>query len=129
MTTKKLKITVSGKVYDVLVEVLEESGAPAIARPLVAPVAVSAPAPVFSAPKPAAPAASGPGVVPAPLAGIVVSVDVNVGDKVSAEQTVVMMEAMKMQTAISSPATGTVQEIYVKRGDTVTEGSPLIKIG
>jgi biotin carboxyl carrier protein len=126
MTTKKLKITVSGKVYDVLVEVLEESGAPAVARPVVA---APAPAPVMAAPKPAAPAASGPGVVPAPLAGIVVSVDVNVGDNVTADQTIVMMEAMKMQTAISAPASGTITEIYVKRGDTVTEGSPLVKIG
>ncbi len=128
MTTKKLKITVSGKVYDVLVEVLEDSGAPAVAaRPVIAPVTIAAP--VLSAPKPASPMASGPGIVPAPLAGIVVSVDVNVGDKLTAEQTVVMMEAMKMQTAISAPVGGTVTEIYVKRGDTVTEGSPLIKIG
>jgi biotin carboxyl carrier protein len=128
MTTKKLKITVSGKTYDVLVEVLGESGAPQ--APRVAPVApvISAPAPV-AAPRPAAPAAVGPGVVAAPLAGLVVSVDVNVGDTVAAEQTVVMMEAMKMQTAIASTGAGKVLEIYVKRGDTVQEGSALLKIG
>jgi biotin carboxyl carrier protein len=94
----------------------------------VAPVAPIVSAPVAAAPRPVA-AASGPGVVAAPLAGIVVSVDVNVGDAVSADQGVIMMEAMKMQTAIASPSAGKVIEIYVKRGDTVTEGSPLVKIG
>lgn len=128
MATKKLKITVSGKVYDVLVEVLEETGAPVVSAPRVASVAPVMPTPVAAAPRPVA-AASGPGVVAAPLAGIVVSVDVNVGDTVTADQTVIMMEAMKMQTAIAAPAGGKIVEIYVKRGDTVTEGSPLVKVG
>jgi biotin carboxyl carrier protein len=128
MSERKLKITVSGKVYDVLVEVLDEHGAPAPAprARVTAPVAA---APAAAAAAKPAPVAAGPGVVPAPLAGIVVSVNVNVGDKVNPDQTVLMLEAMKMQTAISAGTAGTVQEIFVKRGDTVTEGTALVKIG
>lgn len=130
MSQKRLRITVGGKAYDVTVEVLGGT-APS------APAPIAAPAPVASAPRPAAPAPTpapapsapvGAGSLLAPLAGIIVSVDVKVGDTVAADQQVVTMEAMKMQTPIYAPKAGTVREVRVNPGETVTEGTPLLTI-
>ena len=127
--TKKLRITVEGKAYEVTVEVLGDgtvqSSAPApVAPAAAAPVA----APAAPAPTPAAaPAAAGD--VPSPLAGKVVSVDVKVGDAVKAGQNVVTLEAMKMNTYVTAPSDGTVKNILVNAGDSVEEGQGLISLG
>lgn len=137
MTQKRLRITVGGKAYDVTVEVLENGSAtvpaaavaPTMPAPAAAPRATtpapSAAAPVGSSP---APSSGGAGTLTAPLAGIIISVDVKVGDSVGADQQVVMMEAMKMQTPIYAPKAGTVKDVRVNAGDTVTEGTPLLII-
>jgi len=128
---KTLRITLEGKTYDVAVEVLGENAAPvpvapAPAPPPLAPVA-SAPAP---APAPAAPApAAGAGAVLSPMAGQVMKIKVAVGTAVSANQEVVVLEAMKMETPIYASAAGTVQAISVKEGDAVAEGQVLLTIG
>jgi len=129
---KKLRITVEGKTYEVLVEMLD---APASGSPTPAPVAyapVSAPisAPVAAAPASAAPnAAAGAGDVPSPLAGKVVSIDVKVGQSVDEGAQVATVEAMKMNTYIYAPKAGTVSAILVNAGDGVEEGSALLRIG
>lgn len=56
------------------------------------------------------------------MAGTIIEVMVNVGDKVSSEQDLVCMESMKMQMFLSSPSEGTVKEIKVSEGDFVNEG-------
>ena len=72
---KKLRVSVDGKQYDVIVEMDDEPAGQPQAAPQAAPMnpasvaPVAAPAPVASAPSAAAPAASGPGDVPSPLAG------------------------------------------------------------
>jgi len=123
---KKLKITVNGTAYDVVVEEIGGGGgastpsfAPAAYAPVAAPAPARAPAPV---------AAGGIGSVPSPLAGRVVAINAKVGQSVAAGDTLVTLEAMKMNTLISAPAAGTVKEIHVKEGDAVEEGQPLVTI-
>jgi glutaconyl-CoA/methylmalonyl-CoA decarboxylase subunit gamma len=134
---KKLRVTVEGKVYEVLVEMLDDAGssapaapAPAAARPAPAALAsmaapASAPA---AAPKPAALAAGGAGEIPSPLAGKVVSIDVAVGQTVAEGAQVATIEAMKMNTYIYAPRAGTVAAILVNPGDGVEEGGPLLRL-
>lgn len=130
---KKLRVTVEGKVYDVLVELLDEAGAPVAPVPVAAPAAAPASlAPVaaapVAAPKPAAPAAGGPGDIPSPLAGKVVSIDVKVGQSVDEGAQVATVEAMKMNTYIYAPRAGVVAAILVNAGDGVEEGAPLLRL-
>jgi len=130
---KKLRVTVDGKVFEVLVESLDEPAAPSAApAPVASPVAATpAPAPVAAAPAPSAAVPSGPagpGDVQSPLAGRVVSLDVQVGQEVKADQPLLTLEAMKMNTVISAPKAGKVSEIFVNAGDAVEEGKVLIRI-
>ena len=137
---KKLRITVDGKVFDVSVELLDQVSS-TTAAPAPAPVAAPAPAasaPVAApAPAPAprlrvmktSPAAAGAGDVPSPLAGKVVSLDVAAGASVKAGDQILTLEAMKMNTIIYAPASGTLTAFCVNPGDTVQEGQALAKIG
>jgi oxaloacetate decarboxylase alpha subunit len=92
---------------------------------------VSAIAPVSQAAAPAATAAaSAEGVpLPAPLAGNIFKVHVQVGDNVQAGDVIVILEAMKMETEVRAPQAGTVSEVNVKVGDSVTVGQALITLG
>ena len=57
--------------------------------------------------------------IKAPMTGKIVSIVVNPGDKVCAEDEVIIMDAMKMEIPVCAPADGTVKEINVKEGDSV----------
>ena len=92
---------------------------PAAAAPAPAPKAAATPAPAAATPAPAAKAAPGGTSVTSPMPGAVLGVKVNVGDKVSAGQTMFVLEAMKMENEIVAPVDGTVASINVKTGDTV----------
>jgi biotin carboxyl carrier protein len=125
---KTLRITVSGQVFEVGVEVLDE-GQPAV-RPRPAgrrggANVGEAPAAVPATPK--GPAASG--AVPSPLAGTVVSITVKPGQEVKSGDNLVVLEAMKMNTFVNATADGTVKEILVKPGDAVEEGEGLLVMG
>lgn len=75
------------------------------------------------------PAASGPGAtVKAPLPGVVLNINVQVGDTVKASDVVLTLEAMKMENSIHAGQDGKVTAILVKQGDSVAEGAPLISI-
>lgn len=125
---KKLRVTVEGKAYEVLVEVLDEVSAaaprPAIAAPISSPVSAPVASPAAAAPQ----AAAGAGDVVSPLAGKVVSIDVKLGQSVAAGVQVATVEAMKMNTFIYAPAAGQVAAILVNPGDGVEEGSALLRI-
>ena len=105
----------------------------AIKKPKVAAPkpAAPAPAPAAAAPKPAAPAAAaGAGnPVKAPLPGTISSISVKVGDQVNVGDTVLVLEAMKMQNNIEAEYAGTVTSIVVNPGDSVMEGAVLLTIG
>ena len=103
---KKLRVTVDGKAYDVLVEILDEGGAPAPARPAGQPAHVES-AHVSTPP---------------------VSIDVQPGQTIEAGAQLLTLEAMKMNTYVFAPAAGTVKEILVAPGDAVAEGQVLVKI-
>ena len=76
----------------------------------------------------AAPASKGSKVT-TPLPGTILDVFVNVGDKVKAGQTVVLLEAMKMENNIEADVEGTVTEVKVRKGDSVLEGDVMVVIG
>jgi glutaconyl-CoA/methylmalonyl-CoA decarboxylase subunit gamma len=108
------------------------------AAPLPAPVAASdAPKPAAkeaaaktAAPAAAAPAkaASGRGAVVAPIPGVITKVCVAVGDTVKAGETVVKLEAMKMENDITALISGTVKEIAVAEGNEVSDGQLLVLV-
>ncbi len=118
---KNYTITVNGNVYDVTVEEGTGSAAPA-AAPKAAPKAAPA------APKAAAPAASaGAGSVriEAGAAGKVFKIVANVGAAVKAGDTVVIIEAMKMEIPVVAPKDGTVASIDCAIGDPCAAGQLL----
>ncbi|MBD5192145.1 MAG: acetyl-CoA carboxylase biotin carboxyl carrier protein subunit [Bacteroidales bacterium] len=77
--------------------------------------------------KPAAATGAG-AAVKAPLPGVVLSINVKVGDTVKAADTVLMLEAMKMENAIHAGRDGKVTSVNVAQGDSVLEGAVLITI-
>lgn len=94
----------------------------------VKPEASAAPAPVQQAPTPRA--AEGTGTpLKAPLPGTVTEVKVQVGQQVNVGDTVLVLEAMKMQKNIEADVAGQVTSVVVKPGDTVMEGAVLLTIG
>lgn len=68
------------------------------------------------------------GCVTTAMPGTIVAVKVNIGDKVSAGDGVLVIEAMKMENEIQASTTGTVVAIHVKKGDTVTPDESLLEI-
>ncbi|GAB4341392.1 MAG: biotin/lipoyl-binding protein [Calditrichia bacterium] len=118
-------VEVDGQEYEVGVErKLKRHTGPLDVKPIKQ--VVSTPAP--SATPAAAPTGTGKEVV-APLPGLITAVLVKEGDSVKAGQTVIKMEAMKMENEINADKTGTVKKIFVKEGESVLEGAPLIEIG
>ena len=118
---KKYKVIVNGIAYEIELEEMT-GAAPVAAAPVAAPVAAPAPA----APAPAAPAAGEP--VTSPLPGTVLNIKVNVGDKVSAGQVLLVLEAMKMENDIVAPKDGVVTGITVAKGAAVEAGATLCTI-
>lgn len=78
--------------------------------------------------KPAANVHAGGTKITAPLPGTITEIKVKVGDTVKDGDTVVVLEAMKMQNNIEAESNGTVTAILVNKGDTVMEGDALITI-
>ncbi|MFP4394091.1 MAG: biotin/lipoyl-containing protein [Anaerolineales bacterium] len=75
---------------------------------------------------PAAPAAGGD--IRSPLPGVVVSISVSQGDQVEPGQELCVLEAMKMNNPIRATQTGVVKEIYIRIGQKVQHGDPLLRI-
>jgi acetyl-CoA/propionyl-CoA carboxylase biotin carboxyl carrier protein len=63
------------------------------------------------------------------MQGLLLKVDVKVGDHVALGDVVCVLEAMKMQNDITATRTGTVTEVYVQEGVVVGPRAPLIQIG
>jgi pyruvate carboxylase subunit B len=146
--TRTFNVFVEGQYYEVEVECT--SGAPVITGMMAAPLAAApaaAPKPAVAAapapaPKPAvaaapapAPAAApaealGAGEVPlrAPMPGMIISYAVKVGDQVNTGDLVCVLEAMKMQNSLPSPATGTVKAINFEPGASVAKDAVILVI-
>ena len=95
---KNLIVTVNGVAYNVTVE--EGTGAPA--------------------------GAAGAVSVTAPMPGNILDVKVKAGDSVKAGDTLLILEAMKMENEISAPQDGTIASVNVRKGDVVNSGDLLI---
>lgn len=113
---KNYTITVNGNVYDVTVE--EKVGGAAPVQRAAAPAVPAAAAPVQKQAS-----AAGSVEVKAGAAGKVFKVEASVGQKVSRGDTVIVIEAMKMEIPVVAPEDGTVASIDVAVGDAVEAGA------
>ena len=151
---KDYSLKINGHNYDVQIDDVNESSplAPVVVngvefeveiegakaakttKPQVAPAPKSAnsamitPATAAPSPRLSASAPSSGYAVKSPLPGTVLAVKVNVGDRVTTGQTLVVLEAMKMENNIDADRGGVVKEISVQQGATVMEGDNLIVI-
>ena len=116
------KVEVNGIEFDVELE-------KPVAQPKPVVRAVAAPVKTVEAPKAAQEAvAQGVTAVKAPLPGTVNDIKVTVGQAVKKGQTVVVLEAMKMENNIDAERDGKIAEVRVAKGDTVMEGAVLVTI-
>ena len=143
---KEYKYKINGNLYNVVIGDIEENiahvevngthytvemekkpkAAPApkpVARPAAKPAAAAAPA--------AAPAAKPAGAksgVKSPLPGVILDIKVKEGDEVKKGQTLIILEAMKMENSINADKDGKVTAINVSKGESVLEGTDLVII-
>ena len=143
---KEYKYKINGKLYNVVIGDIEENiahvevngthytvemekkpkAAPApkpVARPAAKPAAAPAAAP---AAKPAAGGAKSG--VKSPLPGVILDIKVKEGDMVKKGQTVIILEAMKMENSINADKDGKITAINVSKGESVLEGTDLVII-
>lgn len=139
---KEYKYTINGNRYEVVINEVNETTAnvtvngeqfnvewekPKEEKPVVKVQPVAKPA---AKPTPAAtPAAAAPvsgNAIKTPLPGVIIDVKVNVGDMVKKGDTVVVLEAMKMENNINADRDGKVVAIQVAKGDTVADGAALV---
>lgn len=121
------KVTVNGAAFEVeLKQMLNPTKRPI--KQVVAPEATSNTR-IETPKKPQAAAPAGGGAnIEAPLPGTIVDIKVKVGDKVKSGDTVVILEAMKMQNNIETDIDGEVTAVLVRQGDSVMEGTALVTI-
>ncbi|OEF96101.1 biotin/lipoyl-containing protein [Desulfuribacillus alkaliarsenatis] len=143
---KKFRVTVEGKTYEVEVEeILHNHKEDTLSNAGIANAAVNVPVKATvpnissvqnqektSAPESTSAPASGStstGVeVKAPVTGTILRVEVKVGSQIKAGQTVVVLEAMKMETEVQAATAGTVSNVFVSTGANVNSGQTLLTI-
>ena len=133
--TRTFNVFVEDDYFEVQVD--EPGGAPVVtySHPAPAAVTAAAPKPVAAAPAPVSPEPAAPEVpaegtqLTAPMPGMVVEIIKKVGDTVSQGDTILVLEAMKMENSLPSPANGTIKEIRCGAGDNVAKGDLLCVIG
>lgn len=139
---RTFNVFVDNEYFEVGVE--EVGGAPAVSYVKQHPASVEAPTQIESAAKPAAepeasskaaekaPVQASPGdgtPLVAPMPGMIVKFEKQVGDTVAEGETVVILEAMKMENAIKAPAAGSIKAINFSSGDSVAKNDVLCVIG
>ncbi|MBM9604367.1 pyruvate carboxylase subunit B [Desulfopila inferna] len=114
-----------------VVSMPRQNAAPQPAQPTQPASAPANPAPAATSqsanPAPASTSRTGT-LLLAPMPGMIVSYAKNIGDKVSKGETVVVLEAMKMENALGAPCDGVIKENSFKSGDTVAKGAVLCVI-
>jgi biotin carboxyl carrier protein len=126
----KMKITIDGKPYEVEVEAedTEAVHAPAAYRPVS-----YSPAAAPSAPLPAAAAGGAETVADeskvcrSPMVGVVNRINAQEGQEVKVDDALLILEAMKMETSITSPVAGRIRKIRVSAGESVQAGQVLVE--
>jgi methylmalonyl-CoA carboxyltransferase small subunit len=117
----RLKVTVNGAVFDVDVEVEEEP------LPTLGSVFVGTASAFGLTPSAAKAPATSANALTAPMAGTVVKVLIDAGVEVKAGDTLLVLEAMKMETEVTAPEDGKVKSVDVTMGDAVQGGQVLIE--
>lgn len=142
---KEYKYKINGNLYNVAIGDIDDNIAQVEVNgvPYKVELEKAAPVKVVSAPRPSAaprtesgekviskpaPSTGGAYAVKAPLPGVVLSINVKPGDVVKAADTVILLEAMKMENAIHAGRDGKVATVNVNGGDSVLEGAVLITI-
>lgn len=127
----KLRITIDEKTYDVDVEVAEDHANLPPAYPVgsakLAGSAASAQAGHPASNAPSSPLANESKVCRSPVSGIVVKVLAEAGQQIQAGDSLLVLEAMKMETNITAPAAGVIAAIKVKAGEHVQTGDVLLE--
>lgn len=143
---KEYKYTIGGNKYEVAINEVNDTTAtvtvngeefkvewekPVEEKPVVKVQPVAAkPAPAAApAPATAPPAAVDGHAIKTPLPGVIIDVKVAVGDTVKKGDTVVVLEAMKMENNINADCDGKVTAVQVAKGDTVADGAVLVVLG
>ena len=117
-------VEVNGTPYQVKLEKPAKKQMVTLKRPAQAPRRTSGD-PVVTRPA----ASTTQGAVKTPLPGVILQVKCNVGDTVKRGQTLIILEAMKMENNINADRDGKIIEIKVHKGDSVLEGADLVVIG
>jgi len=125
LTSEHAVVSVDGREY---VVDLVQLGRRKVTADVVRPAPQAAPPIVQVAPAPRPAAAPGEGGITAPMPGLVLTLSVKEGSTVQVGQTLLVMEAMKMENAITAPYNGTVSKFYVREGDSVSEGDLLVEV-
>ena len=127
----KLKLTIDGKVYEVEVDATEPAQPhPSYIPPIDKTQAPTTPVPVAPASTQTAQntAADESKVCRSPMTGIVVRVSTQVGQVIQANDVLVVLEAMKMETVVTAPSGGKIAKLNVKAGDSVQGGQILVEL-
>jgi methylmalonyl-CoA carboxyltransferase small subunit len=128
----KLKISIDGKQYDVEVEVAEEERPSSGPYYYVPPAgAATMPSPPPLPPPPGSSAAGGNvdegKVCRSPIAGVTVRINAQLGQQIQANDPILVLEAMKMETNITSPVSGKVKTLHTTVGEGVQIGQVLVE--
>lgn len=144
---KKFKFKIRGNSYDVLIQSIEEQIADIEVNGTHYQVEIEKELKTIKTPRLVRPQATtssdstktektrkpseskGGGQVKAPLPGTIMEIKKKVGDEVKAGDTLLIMEAMKMENDINADKSGVISEIKVNNGDSVLEGDVLVVIG
>ena len=133
---KQYKITVNGKLYDVLVEEVGEILGDVQASKTISTFVNKDNAntnnnnekQISNKPQDSIPIDENAISIKAPMPGTILSFNVSVGDTVSEGQVLAILEAMKMENELVSPASGKVKSIHVEKGSSVVENQIILQI-
>jgi len=130
LSERKFKVTVNGKTFIVQVEELEEEIITPTSeqRPTSVSKQKTVESPSLRIPKTIVQKPITPGVIEAPIPGVITMIKIELGQTVQIGDPLLVLEAMKMENEIHSSIAGTVKKINVSTGDRVNKGDALVVI-